>query len=315
MLDLIKSGALGQKSGAGVYKRLGKEILVFDRRTQDYVPSGTPADAGVQAILKLKDPAEKFAKLRQSDHPQAQFVWAIFRDVFHYCAYHLGSIADNARDLDLAIRWGFGWNEGPFEIWQSAGWQPTAHAIKMDIDAGKTMATAPLPAWVFDGRTGVHAPEGSYSAATKKYRARPALPVYRRQYAPEPILGEAPPQGNTVFESDAVRFWTAPGTDDVSVLSFKSKLGTLGQGVLDGVKEAVARAEKDYKGLVIWQPKPPFSAGADLSAAIALMEAGDFTKLDGFVAEVQQMTRLLKYALVPTVAAVDGWHLAAAARS
>ncbi len=73
---------------------------------------------------KNKNAAEKFAQLACVSHPQAQFLWAIFRDTFHYCAVHLGDIANNARDLDLAIRWGFGWNQGPFEIWQAAGWQP-----------------------------------------------------------------------------------------------------------------------------------------------------------------------------------------------
>ena len=66
------------------------------------------------------------AKLRASSHPQAQFVWAIFRDLFHYCAYHLATIADNARDVDFALRWGFAWQMGPFETWQSAGWNEVA---------------------------------------------------------------------------------------------------------------------------------------------------------------------------------------------
>src|SRR5713226_6198426 len=98
----IQRGALGQKTGAGVYRREGKEIKVLDPANQDYFPSGAKADPGVEAILKLKDPAEKFAQLRKSEHPQAQLVWSSFRDLFHYSACHLGSVADNARDLDLA---------------------------------------------------------------------------------------------------------------------------------------------------------------------------------------------------------------------
>ena len=78
--SLIQRGALGQKTGAGVYRREGKEIKVFDPANQDYFPSGAKADPGVEAILKLKDPAEKFAQLRKSAHPQAQLVWSSFRD-------------------------------------------------------------------------------------------------------------------------------------------------------------------------------------------------------------------------------------------
>ena len=81
----------------------------------------------------------------RATHPQAQFLWAIFRDLFHYCAFHLAAIADNARDVDLAIRWGFGWQMGPFETWQAAGWQEVAGWIAEDIAAGKAMATCRCP--------------------------------------------------------------------------------------------------------------------------------------------------------------------------
>lgn len=311
MAALIAKGALGQKSGAGIYRRIGKDVLVLDLDKQDYVPVAAKADPEVEAILKLADPVERFAKLRANKHPHAQFVWAIFRDVFHYCATHLGSIADNARDVDLAIRWGFGWREGPFEIWQSAGWAETAAAIQVDITADKTMAATPLPAWVGDGRTVVHTPDGSYSVASGDHKPRRALAVYGRQYAPETVIGESGPDGKTIFETDAVRMWTPrfPGTYDIPILSFKTKMGTIATSLPEGVKEAVARAERDYKGLVIWQPKPPFSAGADLTVPTKWAAEGAFDKIEAFLADVQQMTAALKYALVPTVAAVDGLAL------
>ena len=122
---LVEKGALGQKSGAGFYKKEGKEIKVLNPATGEYVAGGGKADELVARILK-RPAAERFKLLRETDHPQAQFLWAIFRDVFHYISLHLESIADNARDVDFAIRWGFGWNEGPFETWQSAGWKQIA---------------------------------------------------------------------------------------------------------------------------------------------------------------------------------------------
>ena len=69
-----------------------------------------------------KPPAERLKLLRESSNPQAQFLWAILRDSFHYAAVHLGEIADSARDVDFAMRWGFGMKQGPFELWQQAGW-------------------------------------------------------------------------------------------------------------------------------------------------------------------------------------------------
>ena len=305
---LIQRGALGQKSGAGLYRREGKEIRVLDVAMQDYVPSVAKVDADVETILKLKDPAEKFARLRSSTHPQARLVWWSFRDLFHYSAYHLGSIADNARDLDLGVRWGFGWREGPFETWQSAGWKATADAIKADIAAGNAMARAPLPDWVFDGRSGVHTPMGSYSVRAAAIKPRRTLPVYQRQRFPEPVFGESPPVGKTVSENDAARLWTTaePGSDDVAILCLKSKAGTLGPQVVDAIVDAVGQAEAGYRGLVIWQPKPPFSAGADLNAFMEFVAKSDFEGLERFIACFQRMTARLKYSLVPVVAAING---------
>jgi 3-hydroxyacyl-CoA dehydrogenase len=116
---------------------------------------------------------------------------------FHYCAAHLAEIADNARDVDLAIRWGFGWNQGPFEIWQEAGWQPVAKWIAEDIAAGKAMASVPLPSWAVEpARNGVHGPQGSYMPAENRYQPRPSLP-FTGQPFPDRLLGEeanaAPP--------------------------------------------------------------------------------------------------------------------------
>ncbi len=63
----------------------------------------------------MKDPTERLRQLRASAHPQAQLLWSILRDIFHYCAVHLGDVATSARDIDLAMRWGYGWSRGPFE--------------------------------------------------------------------------------------------------------------------------------------------------------------------------------------------------------
>ena len=304
---LIEKGALGQKTGAGIFRKLGKDIVVLDLEKQDYRPADRKAADEVVEILKTKNPVEKFAKLRASAHPQAQFIWAVFRDLFHYSAYHLASIADTARDVDFAIRWGYGWKLGPFETWQAADWKQVAGWIAEDIVAGKTMSNAPLPDWVFDGRTGVHAAEGSYSPARNTYLPRSSLPVYQRQRFPDPLLGEVFAPGETVFETDAVRLWH--DGDGIAVLSFKTKMNTVSDGVLEGVLKAVDMAEKDFQGLVIWQTGEPFCAGADLSGALGLLQAGNVAGFEAMVATFQQASQRIKYALVPVVAAVRGMAL------
>jgi 3-hydroxyacyl-CoA dehydrogenase len=302
---LIDKGALGSKTGAGFYKKAGKDIVVIDVAKQDYVPSEQKPSDEVAAILAIKDPSEKFGKLRASSDPQAQFLWASFRDLFHYSAFHLADIADTARHVDFAIRWGYGWKLGPFETWQAAGWQQVAEWINEDIKAGKAMSDAPLPAWVTDGRKGVHSKEGSWSAGDGTYKPRSQHPVYARQLFPDPILGEKFDQGVTVWENDGVRLWTL-GDDQVGILSFKTKMNTVNDQVLDGVQHAIKLAEEKLKAVVIWQTGEPFSAGADLKGALGLLKEGKFDDFDAMVANFQRTSMTIKESLVPVVSAVRG---------
>ncbi|HMX22237.1 MAG TPA: 3-hydroxyacyl-CoA dehydrogenase/enoyl-CoA hydratase family protein [Accumulibacter sp.] len=302
---LIGKGALGQKSGGGIFRKAGRDIMVLDGASMDYRPSTLGAAPEVEQILKNRNAAERFASLRASSHPQAQFLWAMFRDVFHYSAYHLAEIADNARDVDFAMRWGYGWAQGPFEIWQSAGWKVIADAIQDDIAAGKAMANVPLPAWV-TARDGVHRPEGSYSAADDAVKPRSSLPVYRRQLFPDLILGETHERGETLLENDGVRIWRMPAVDArIAILSFKSKMHSLGKDVVEGIYQAVAMAEADFDGLVI-SHDAPFAVGANLAEVMQLVKAQQWDELDRVVAHFQGATKALRFAQVPTVAAVEG---------
>jgi 3-hydroxyacyl-CoA dehydrogenase len=307
---LIKAGALGQKAGAGFYKKVGKDILRLDPAKRDYVPGGGKADPIVERMLK-KPAAERLKLLRESSNPQAQFVWAILRDAFHYAAVHLEAIADTARDIDFAMRWGFGMKQGPFELWQDAGWQQVAQWVKEDIEAGKALSKAPLPGWVFDGRTGVHTPEGSWSPARKAYLPESSLPVYLRQDFPETVLGSgavAPlASGTELFKNDEVRVWTLDG--EVVIASITAKLHLISPTVTDGLLKALEIAEGGYQGLVIWSPDDVFSAGANLESLMPV-----FMKLGakGIAPEekkLQDMMLRLRYAQVPVVSAIRGLAL------
>ncbi len=302
---LIAAGALGAKTGAGFFRKPGKVIEVLDIATQTYKPATAEASADAEGALRQKGWGARLAALRASSDPQAQFMWSCFRDTFHYCAYQLEHIADNARDVDFAIRWGYGWDQGPFEIWQQAGWMQVANWIAEDIKAGKTMSDAPLPAWVFArGDEGVHAAGGSYAPSSNSLRPRSSLPVYARQYFPDAIYTESFDQGTTIFETDGVRMWHQG--DDIAILSFKSKMNTIGASVLAGVNRAIDEAEKGYKALVIWQTGEPFSAGADLKDALPVVAAGKWDEFEQIVATFQATSQRIKYSLVPVVSAVRG---------
>ena len=307
---LIEKGALGHKTGAGFYKKVGKDILRLDPAKADYVAAGGKADPLVDRILK-KPAAERLKLLRESSHPQAQFLWAILRDGFHYAAVHLGSIADSARDIDFAMRWGYGMKQGPFELWQEAGWQQVAEWVKADIDAGKALCKEPLPAWVFDGRTGVQPPQGSWSAARQAYAPRSDLPVYSRQLFPESVVNggvvDALKAGTEVFKNDEMRLWTLDG--EVLIASITSKLHLIGTGVVEGLHKAVELAEAGYKGLVIWSPDDVFSAGANLEQTMPVFMKSGSKGIAPVVKQLQDALLRVRYAQVPVVAAMRGLAL------
>ncbi|MER1967938.1 3-hydroxyacyl-CoA dehydrogenase/enoyl-CoA hydratase family protein [Castellaniella sp. GW247-6E4] len=313
---LIAKGALGQKSGAGFFRKEGKVILRLDPAKGEYVPTGAALDDAVKDILGERDAARRLRALHDSEHPQAQFVWAVLRDIFHYSATRLAEIADNARELDEAMKWGFGHRQGPFEIWQAAGWRQIADWISQDIAAGRTLSSEPLPAWAIRGpvweHQAVHTPEGSFSPAAGVYRPRSALPVYQRQIGAPRLVGEGPgPAPHIVHEDDAVRCWTLPDPHprDVLIVSFKTRMHTLAPDVVRGVVRAIARAESDYKALVIGQLEDPFSAGADLKALMPAFMAGGVKAIEPLQREMQEMSMRLRHARVPVVAAMAGMAL------
>ena len=318
---LLEMGHLGQKTRAGFFKKVGSDVLRFDPSTREYVSGGEKADEVYARMLK-KPAAERLKLLRNAEGKQGQFLWAILRNSFHYAAIHLASIADNARDLDFCMRWGFGMKQGPFELWQEAGWLEVARMVQEDIDAGKALCSAPLPDWVFKGPVaeagGVHTPAGSWNPSTGSFVPVRQLPVYARQHFPESVLGANAPRaetsGSTVFEDESIRLWTlddaaSAAAAPVLIASIKTKMHVIGGGVIEGLLKAQALAEESYAGLVIWSPDDMFSAGADLQGMMPSFMVGGVRAIEAAEAELQNTMLKMRYSNVPVVAAIRGLAL------
>jgi 3-hydroxyacyl-CoA dehydrogenase len=172
---------------------------------------------------------------------------------------------------------------------------------------------------VFEGpvaqRGGVHQPEGSWSPARKAFVPRSEHPVYQRQLFPVALAGEQAPTGhtggNTVFEDESIRLWTLDGrgVDDVLVASIRTKVHAIGPGVIAGLLKGVELAEREYKGMVIWSPDDPFSYGADLQALLPVFMSGGSKAIEPVVRQLQDALLRVRYAQVPTVAAVANMAL------
>ncbi|WP_310637350.1 3-hydroxyacyl-CoA dehydrogenase/enoyl-CoA hydratase family protein [Delftia acidovorans] len=315
LAKLIELGNLGQKAKKGFYKKVGRDILQFELDSEDYVPAGGKADEVYGRMLK-KPAAERLKLLRNAEGAQGRFLWAILRNSFHYAAIHLESIAESARDVDQAMRWGFGMKQGPFELWQEAGWLEVAKMVQEDIDAGKALSKAPLPKWVFEGPVaeagGVHTAQGSWSPAKGQFVPRRVLPVYERQIFPEKLLGEDSlpdwkTAGTTIAESKALRTWTLDG--QILIASIKNKMHAISPEVMEALMEAVDVAEADFQGMVIWSGDAPFSVGADLEATMPAFVIGGADAIESVEQELQNLMLRIRYAQVPVVAAIHGMAL------
>ena len=309
---LVAQGALGAKTKAGFFRKVGKDIQVLDPAARDYRTAAGEVAPEVAELLKIRSPAEKFAKLRASAHPQAQFLWAIFRDLFHYSAYQLAGIADNARDVDLAIRWGFGWQMGPFETWQAAGWADVAAFVAEDIAAGRALAKVPLPAWVTRS-------QGDRRAR----RARAGGRLFRRPRRLRAAVDAAGLPAAALPRSGAGRASGERRHDDLrnrrrallAPVRRRRHRVVQEQGEHDRRGRAGRRAPRRRRSRA--QPRgprrladeEPFSLGANLAAIAPAIEAKQWDKIDAVVAKFQRTAMRLRTSLVPTVCAVRGMAL------
>ena len=305
---MLEAGALGAKTRKGIYINKGKQV--FSTSANDYVDADNKIDETVAAILSEKSWSEKVQKLSTSDHPQSKFTYAILLDLFHYCVVILDEIADTARDVDFAIRWGFGWKQGPFEIMQAIGWPNVIEMLEQALESKVLLSDASLPKWpsTIDS---VHSAEGSYSPDAASYKPLSKKPFYARQTLRENVdqnlWSQTKTLGATIFENDSARLWDAG--DDISVLTVSTKMGSVGTEVLESIIQACEVAEKDHAALVLWRPEAPFSVGANLKEAMTFAEKGQMGKVRGMIADFQRASMALKHCYVPTVAAVQGMAL------
>ena len=147
--NLIAKGSLGSKTKKGIYEKIGKDIYVYDPASDQYRLSDKTISSEVKKILKENGNIENsLLALSKCDDPQAQFLWSVHRDVFHYACYQLEHIAETVRCVDLALKSGFAWQRGIFEQVQLTGWSEVRDSLNVDINNGKSLSSESLPSWV-----------------------------------------------------------------------------------------------------------------------------------------------------------------------
>lgn len=302
--DLIKLNHLGQKTGQGIYRKNGKDIQVYDLSLSDYRLATGKINDHLKELFKIKGQAQFFQALITSTDQQARFLAACYIDLWHYSAYHLSEIANNVRDVDLALRWGFGWQQGPFAMWQHIGFKKVHAAIINFVEDNLTLSSVGLPLWLTKIND-FYQEEGAYNPQQQVYDQPSKLAVYRRQFFPEQVTYAPTKAQQILFENEGVLLSHLP--DELALLNFKSKANTISHAVIDGCQQALAIATQKCQGLILYQHDANnFGGGADLQVVINLIAANKMAALENMITEFQQLVMQLKYAPIPVIAALRG---------
>ena len=334
--NLIAEGSLGSKTKKGIYEKIGKDIYVYDPASDQYRLSDKTISAEVKKILKENGNIENsLLTLSKSDDPQAQFLWSVHRDVFHYACYQLEHVAETVRCVDLALKSGFAWQRGIFEQVQLTGWSEVRDSLNVDINNGAALSSESLPSWVLD-KSFVYSDEGAYDPNKNQYTPRSSHPVYDRQLFKPLLKGEKQHQQEILLDGESTKLVNIG--DGVASISFKTKMNVLSSSVLTELPKCLDFLEDNgFNALIFKQEQEHFCAGANLYEIISAIKLGLLEKDPGvtskakkkafelmhpelpklgklysikkIVAMLQELFMRLKHGKILTIAAVDGLAL------
>lgn len=302
---MLENGMLGSKTKQGFYKKVknedgSKAILTFDLDKLEYRPKQKNQFASVAMAKQFDDLKERLVALNKGQDNAAGFLKKVNMLVSQYVSNRIPEIADHVYQIDEAVKAGFGWELGPFEIWDTLG-------VSRMVEKMKEEGLAPNQ-WVLDmltsGNESFYKKENGkkvyYDIASKGYKAIPGtdsfiiLDNYREQ---SPVWKNS---GTTLHDIG----------DGVLNLEFHTKMNALGSEVIQGIQQAIQIAEEgNWKGLVIGNDGENFSAGANL--AMVLMTAADqeFDELNFMIKAFQDTMMKVRYSSIPIVTAPHGLAL------
>ena len=288
---LVDLKQLGAKSKAGFYKKEGKTIRSFDPSTGEYRdPQEVEFDA---KALRGGSLAETLRNLWNDDGRPGQFFRDTTLDLVGYTARRTPEISDSPANLDRALRWGFGWQMGPYEMWDALGIDTVRDALREnDIEVPDWVADVPSEGFYRDTESGI--PE-VWTPGEGRYvqDPRPA-DEWGLTYIKED-------ENNTLWQNDEAALLDVG--DGVALFEFRSKSNSLGQAVITGVMEAIEKVEddRDLRGMIIGNEGSNFSVGANLGEVAMALMMGEVSDLEPFIAKFQEAVFKIRYATKPVV--------------
>ena len=294
LVAMVEQKILGNKTRGGFYKRTKEGILTFDPVKLEYRPKA--GDADIKKFCKsLKgSPAARVKALVQNDGPAGKFAWTVLSRTLAYSASKIPEITDSIEAVDDAMKWGYNWDLGPFETWDAIGFKDAYERMKADglslpESIEKMAASGAESFYTDDGRV--------FNLVTGEYEARDidprnaGLTVLRR--------GDAP-----VFENRGSVAWDLG--DGIVGLTFTTKANSIDDTVVEGLSQATEIAERDFRGMVIYNEGDHFCVGANLFAVVMAAQQKAWDQLRETITGLQGALQRTKYSTIPVVAAPFG---------
>jgi 3-hydroxyacyl-CoA dehydrogenase len=305
--QMIERGWLGDKTGQGFYKRIGKgdkkEILALDLNTLEYQPSKKARFASVDGVRNIEDLPQRLRALMALTDRPGTFLWRIFSDLVLYSAAMVPEISDRIVEIDRAMRWGYANSLGPFELWDALGVEETVARMrqeqrhipenveKMLCTGARSFYQAPS-----DGR-----PRHEYfdllANSYKPLEDRPGI-----------IVLKDVKQAHGVVKKNGGASLIDIG-DGVLCLEFHSKMNSLGDDQISLIRAGIEETSKNFEAMIVANQGENFSVGANLMLVLLAAQEEEWEELEAAINRFQQATMLIKYAPKPVVAAPFGMTL------
>lgn len=302
--QMVQKGMLGDKSGQGFYKKNksegGKEILALDVKTLEYKPQQKVRYESLGAAKEVEDVKQRIVTVMSGQDKAAKFAEKMTLDGMAYASRRIPEIADDVVNVDRALRWGFGWEAGPFETWD-------AYGVKKGVERMKELGLKPA-AWVEDmlkaGRDSFYKVENGvdtyWDIPTKK-----AKPVATNKRT---VTVELLKRGNKKVDgNESATVWDMG--DGALLLEFHSKMNTVDDQIIAMMNRALDIGEKDFKALVIGNDGSNFSVGANLGALMMAVGSDELGSVEQMVRGFQAANQRMRYSPIPVVAAPFGLTL------
>lgn len=296
---MMENKWLGSKTGQGFYKKVDKDILSLDLDTLEYRAAKKASFATLELTKTIDKPIDRFKVLVKGTDKAGEFYRKNFSGMFAYVANRVPEITEDFYKIDDAMKAGFGWENGPFEIWdaigvekgielmKAEGYEPAAWVTEMLASGNKSFYTVKDGASYF------------YDRASKSQKKVPGQDAFI-------IL-------NNIRESKKV--WSNSGAvihdlgDGILNLEFQSKMNTIGGDVLQGINKAIDLAEKEYSGLVIGNQGANFSVGANIGMIFMMAVEQEYDELNMAIKLFQDTMMRVRYSGIPVIVAPHGMTL------